>query len=141
MRFRHKDFAPVRSYLEREQCTILRLDWEREPVVGGFAMLPTTLKRRAAFPAKPANIDEVAFFASRGDGPAHAITVLQHYFHVNSSAVGRPLALAEAVEHVEADGRADEFLLVGHPDGGLISVSRDRLPFQAGLEPITWWGP
>lgn len=142
MRFRHKDFGPVRGYLETEHCAIQMLEWEREPVVGGFAMLPTTLKRRAALPAQVASIDEVAFFAGRGQGPQHAITVLQHYFHVNSSAQGRrPLPLAEAVEHVELDGLDAEFLLVGHPDGGLISVSRDRLPFQDGLEPITWWGP
>jgi hypothetical protein len=104
-------------------------------------MLPTTLKRRAALPAQPAGLDDLAFFASRGNGPRHAITVLQHYFHLNSSVVGRPLSLAEAVEHVELEGASGEFLLAGHPDGGLISVSRDRLPFQAGLEPITWWGP
>ncbi len=142
MRFRHKDFAPVRDYIEREGCMILMLEWEREPVTGGFAMLPTTLKRRAALPARPATIEDVAFFASRGEGPAHAITVLQHYFHLYSTVQGRrPLSLAEAVEHVELDGSSAEFLLAGHPDGGLISVSRDRLPFQQGLEPITWWGP
>ena len=31
-------------------------------------------------------------------------------------------------------------VLAGHPDGGLISVSRDRMSFHSG-DPITWWGP
>lgn len=68
------------------------------------------------------------------------MTVLQYYFHVNSTAVGRPLPLVAAVEFVESSGGEREFLLAGHPDGGLISVSRVQLPFQDGMKPITWWG-
>jgi hypothetical protein len=140
MRFMHKDVRPVLQYLVVEDSRITILDWEREPIVGGFAMLPATLKRRAAFPAKPATIADVQFYGGRGGGPAHAITVLKHYFHVNPTTVGRPLALSEAVEFVEVEGAPNEFLLAGHPDGGLISVSAQQLPFQERLKPITWWG-
>jgi hypothetical protein len=141
MRFVHKDIPAVLRYLEAEHCRILRLEWDREPLVGGFSFLPTTRKRRAALPAVASTISEVEFFGGKGRGPEHAIIVLQHYFHMNSSAVGRPLALVEAVEHVEGSGEPGEFLLAGHPEGGLISVSRERLPLQQGLQPITWWGP
>ena len=55
MRFMHKDVRPVLQYLAVEDSRIMMLDWEREPIVGGFAMLPNTLKRRAAYPAKPAS--------------------------------------------------------------------------------------
>ncbi|MEP7241456.1 MAG: hypothetical protein ABI697_11265 [Devosia sp.] len=141
MRFLHRDFGPVRAYLERLAPPILMLDWDREPVTGGFAMLPSTLRRRAANVALPVGIDRVAWFADRGDGPSHAIEVLRYYFHVNSTAIGRPLSLPEAVEHIETVAADNEFILAGHPDGGLVSVSRVELSFQAGLKPITWWGP
>jgi hypothetical protein len=140
MRFFHKNPAAVLAYLEQQRCPILMLDWEREPKVGGFVMLPTTIRRRAANPAKPVDVSEVAFFAGRGNGPKHAVTVLQFYFHVNSTAVGRPMPVMDAVEFVEASGAETEFLLAGHPDSGLVSISRVRQPFQQGLEPVTWWG-
>ena len=140
MRFFHKNPAPVLAYLEQEHLPILMLDWEREPKVGGFALLPTTIRRRAANPAQPVDVGQVAFIAGHGNGPRHAVTVLQFYFHVNSSAVGRPMPLTDAVEFVEGEGSEIEFLLAGHPDGGLVSVSRLQQPFQQGLEPITWWG-
>jgi hypothetical protein len=140
MRFNHKDVGPVLRYLAVEDSRIMVLDWEREPVVGGFAMLPATLKRRAAYPAKPATIADVEFYGGRGNSPAHAIRVLKHYFHINPTTVGRPLAVQEAVQFVEGEGAPNEFLLAGHPDGGLISVSAELLPFQEGLKPITWWG-
>ena len=140
MRFMHKDIRPVLAHLAVSDARIMMLDWEREPIVGGFAMLPNTLKRRAAYPAKPVSIGDVEFYGGRGNGPDHAITVLKHYFHINPTTVGRPLALDEAVEFVEGEGAADEFLLAGHPDGGLISVSLQPLPFQQGMKPITWWG-
>lgn len=140
MRFFHKNPAPVLSYLEQEHAPILMLDWEREPKVGGFAMLPTTVRRRAANPARPVDASEVAFIAGHGKGPRHAVTVLQFYFHVNSTAVGRPMPLTDAVEFVESEAADTEFLLAGHPDGGLVSVSKVRQPFQEGLDPISWWG-
>lgn len=139
-RYMHRNVEPILRYLEAEQCPVLLMDWEREPVVGGFAMLPSTLRRRAANPPKPVGHAEVAFIAGHGSGPTHAATVLKYYFHVRPTTLGRPLSLAEAVEHVEVAGAANEFLLAGHPNGGLISVSREPLPFEQGVEPITWWG-
>lgn len=56
MRFFHKNAAPVLAYLEREHCAVSMLDWESEPRVGGFAMLPQTVRRRAANPAKPVSV-------------------------------------------------------------------------------------
>ena len=66
--------------------------------------------------------------------------MLRFFFHIGSSSDQPILPLVEAVAHVENRGLAGEFLLAGHPDGGLVSVSRERLPFQSG-DPITWWGP
>jgi hypothetical protein len=139
MRFRHVDPAPVLSYLRANPSAILVLDWERERKAGGIAGLLKISKPVPAGPAKPASIEDIAYIARRGP-PSHAGLVLRYYFHINSTATGRPLPLIEAVEHVEASAAQGEMLITGHPDGGLISVSRERLPFQSG-EPITWWGP
>jgi hypothetical protein len=140
MRFQHKNIAPVRAWLEGHAPMIHQLEWEKEIVTGGYAFLPSTLKRRAAEPARPASIAEIVGFAKVG-GPRQVTATLRFYFHINMSAVADPLPLVEAVGFVEAEGGYEEFLLAGHPDGGLISVSRERLPFQDGLQPITWWGP
>ena len=63
------------------------------------------------------------------------------YVHVNPPSGSRHVPLSAAVEHIEAYASASEFLLVGYADGGLISVSRDLLPFQAGLQQAMWWRP
>jgi hypothetical protein len=139
MRFRHVDPAPVIAYLRGTSPGILILDWERERKAGGIAGLLNLQKPQPAGPARPASIEDVEFIARRGP-PSHAGLVLRYYFHVNATATARPLTLVEAVEHVEAQGAADEYVIAGHPDGGLISVSRDRMSFQSG-DPITWWGP
>lgn len=142
MRFLHKDPAPVFQFIPHDSQRIAMLEWEREPLSGGFAFLPMTQKRRPADSARPVSRAVVEEFARRKKDPREAAGVLRHYFHVNSSApVGRPMSLVEAVEYVEQHGAGDEFLLAGHLEGGLISVSRDALPFQQGLKPITWWGP
>lgn len=139
MRFRHIDPALVVAHLRKTSPSILILDWERERKAGGIAGLLNLQKPQPAGPAKPASIDDVDFIGKRGP-PSHAGLVLRYYFHVNTTATGRPLTLVEAVEYVEDQGTPGEYLIAGHPDGGLISVSRDRLPFQSG-DPITWWGP
>lgn len=140
MRFRHLDPAPVLAFLERRPADIRLRDWDRERAPDGMAALLRIGKTEAAAPARPADIADVAFIASRGRGPSHANTVLRAYFHINSSTDEPILPLVEAVAHVEGRGTDGEFLLAGHPDGGLISVSHARLPFQVG-PPITWWGP
>jgi hypothetical protein len=139
MRFRHVDPSPVLTHLRKTTPSILVLDWERERKAGGIAGLLNIQKPKPAGPARPALIEDVEFIARRGP-PSHAGVVLRFYFHLNSTAASRLLTLVEAVEHVESHGAPDEYVLAGHPDGGLISVSRDRLPFQSG-EAITWWGP
>lgn len=141
MRFRHVDPAPVLAHLRKTNAGIHLREWDRERKVGGIAgMLRMGKAAEPAGPAKPSGVADVEFIASRGKSPTHAATVLRFFFHINSTATDRILPLVEAVEHVEGRGAGGEFLLAGHPDGGLISVSRERLPFQQG-DPITWWGP
>jgi hypothetical protein len=141
MRFRHPDPAPVLAHLKQNPAAILVREWERERAPGGILGMLSRGKTKAAGPAQPADIADVAFIAGRGHGPAHVGNVLRYFFHVASSTDEPILPLVEAVAHVEARGTEGEFLLAGHPDGGLVSVSRGRLAFQDGLEPITWWGP
>lgn len=144
MRFRHADPAPVLDYLRRERGSIQLLEWESERRPGGIAAFLRMQKPQPAGPARPASVDDVAFIAGRGRGPSHAGIVLRYYFHVNSTAApttGRPFTLVEAVGHVENSGAPGEFVLAGHPEGGLVSVSREVLPFQSGLGAIDWWGP
>jgi hypothetical protein len=94
---------------------------------------------RPANAARLGEVSDIEFIARRG-GASHIGTVLRFYFHINSTNDEPILPLVEAVAHVEQNGGESEFLLAGHPDGGLISVSRHRLAFQEA-NPITWWGP
>jgi hypothetical protein len=139
MRFRHADPEPVLAFLRSAPSTILVREWDGERAVGGIAGMLRRGKPQAASAAQPAKVTEVAFIAQR-HAPSEVGVVLRFYFHVSSSSDEPILPLVEAVTHVEGRGTASEFLLAGHPDGGLISVSRERQPFQQG-DPITWWGP
>ena len=142
MRFLHKDFAPVRAFLTTEPCVIRRLEWDLNPVeAGSLVFLPWTVKRRPAHSPQPSDVTEIEAYSRRGSKPEDAGTVLHNYFHINAPASDRPVSLSGAVEHVEAFGAPVEFLLVGYPDGGLISVSRQLLAFQHGLAEAEWWGP
>lgn len=139
MRFFHKEVAPILQTLGRGSDRIQALEWELNPRTKSFMSLLGTTKHRAAHPAKPATILDVEEMSKRKP-PLRISEVFQHYFHVNRTLALDPAALATAIQHVESAGALDEFLLAGHPDGGLVSVSRERLPFQQGLDPITWWG-
>jgi hypothetical protein len=142
MRFLHKDFGPIRQFLTTEPCEIRTLEWDLNPVeAGSFAFLPWTVKRRPAHPPAPSNLDLVADCFSRSQRVEDAGTVLRNYFHINAPPTDRTVSLSGAVEHVEAFGGPAEILLVGYPDGGLISVSRHQMPFQEGTAQADWWGP
>jgi len=140
MRFQHKDPAPVLAFLRDMPCTIEALRWDNEAPRGIFSMVGRAAPARAPESGRRVTVHEVEYFAGRGRNSSHAGLVLRYYFHINSTAGPRPLTLLEAVPQVEDQGAPDEFLLAGHPDGGLISISRAPQPFQDGLEPITWWG-
>ncbi len=140
MRFRHLEAEPVLAWLRAAPADIRIREWERERTPGGIAGFLRLARAEPANPAQPGELSDVEFIAGRGRGPSHAGTVLRYYFHINSTAEERILPLVEAVAHVEGRGADTECLLAGHPDGGLVSVSRVRLPFQQG-EPIDWWGP
>jgi hypothetical protein len=140
MRFRHLDPVPVLNYLRSTPATILVREWERQRTPAGIAGLLRRGKPQMARPGQPGTVGEVEFIARRRP-PSEVGVVLRFFFHVGSSSAEPILPLVEAVAHVERVGAASEFLLAGHPDGGLISVSRESLSFQQGLEPITWWGP
>jgi hypothetical protein len=142
MRFLHKDIAPVRQFLAAEPCDIRRLEWDLNPVeAGSFAFLPWTVKRRPARAPAPSTGQEVEDCFNRSHRPEEAGTMLASYFHVNAPPTDHAVSLPGAVEHVEAFGGPTEFLIVGYPDGGVISVSRRMLPFQDGTQQADWWGP
>jgi len=139
MRFRHVDATAVIAFLRDNQPAILVREWDRERAAGGIAGMLRMSKPQAAQGAQSGKISDVEFIAGR-HAPSNIGVVLRFFFHIGSSSDQPILPLVEAVAHVENRGLAGEFLLAGHPDGGLVSVSRERLPFQSG-EPITWWGP
>jgi hypothetical protein len=141
MRYQHKDTAPVLAYLRDMPCTIEALRWDNErrrSIFGFSGRAPAQLKPE---PARHATLSEVEYLGGRGRDASHASLVVRFYFHINRAAGLGSLTLEEAVAHVEDGGETSEFLLTGHPNGGLISVSKFSLPFQNDLEPITWWGP
>jgi len=139
MRFRHVDATAVIAFLRDNQPAILVREWDRERAAGGIAGMLRMSKPQAAQGAQSGKISDVEFIAGR-HAPSNIGVVLRFFFHIGSSSDQPILPLVEAVAHVENRGLAGEFLLAGHPDGGLVSVSRERLPFQSG-DPITWWGP
>jgi len=142
MRFLHNDLRPIELFFGANSCDIRRLEWDLNPVeAGSFAFLPWTVKRRPARPPETTTLKEIGEYFHRADKPEDAGTVLFNYFHVNAPLTDRAVSLPGAVEHVEAFGAPMEFLLVGYPDGGLISISRHVLSFQEGLEQAHWWGP
>lgn len=141
MRFLHQDFSPIAAWLDQVRPTIHRLEWDREPIASGFPMLSFTLKRRPARPPATTTVAEIRATFDLGSVPEKAGTVLRNYFHLNRPPSEVSVSLSRAVEHVEAFGAPEELLLVGYPDGGLISVSRSPLPFQADAKEATWWGP
>jgi hypothetical protein len=143
MRFLHKAFEPLQRYMLDVPVEIRLLEWELSPIASGsFVFLPWTIKRRAARAPRASDLAEIAAYFHRAETPELAGTVLRNYFHINAPHSTTPVSLNGAVEHVEAYGKPDEFLLVGYPDGGLISVSRQKLPFQENAAPADhWWGP
>lgn len=139
MRFRHTDPRPVLAFLRSDPSPILVREWDRERASGGIAGMLRMGKPQAARAAQPSKTSEIEYLSGR-HAPSNIGVVLRFFFHIASSTDEPILPLIEAVAYVEDTGAPGEFLLAGHPDGGLISVSRDRLPFQQG-DPITWWGP
>jgi hypothetical protein len=139
MRFRHVDPGAVFAHLRENPSSILVREWDRERPTGGIASMLRMGKPQPAGAARAGTIGEIEFIAGR-HVLADIAVVLRFFFHIASSSDEPILPLIEAVKHVEEHGKEREFLLAGHPDGGLVSVSRFRLPFQSG-EPIIWWGP
>jgi hypothetical protein len=140
MRFLHEDFGLLKAYLLAEPNDIRRLEWHLKPTVrsamGVFAMTP---KRRSADRPRSSSVDEIEAMVQRTKNPQLAGAVLSEYFHVNAPLSDRAVSMAAAIEHVEAYGAPNEFLIVGHPNGGFVSVSRHALPFQEAAREATSW--
>lgn len=142
MRFLHQDFVPIRQFLETQPADMRRLEWELNPATRDvFTLFTFAPKRRPAQPPRPASIDEIAAAFARSGRTMQAGTVLTEYFHVNAPPSERAVSLLAAIEHVEAFGQPTEFLLAGHPEGGIVSVSRYPLPFQDGVPEAKSWAP
>jgi hypothetical protein len=140
MRFLHKDLAPLKAHLLAAPNEIKRLEWDLNPIIRGpMAIFSFNPKRRPADRPRPGTVDEIETTFRRAANPELAGTVLLEYFHVNAPPSERAVSMAAAIEHVEAYGGPTEFLIVGYPDGGVISVSRYVLPFQEGSHEATWW--
>jgi hypothetical protein len=140
MRFLHEDFAPIKAHLLAEPNEIKRHEWHLNPVIRDpLAMLSFNPKRRPADRPRLGTVEEIEAMFRRTANPQLAATVLLEYFHINAPPSERAVSMAAAVEHVEAYGGPTEFLIVGNPEGGLISVSRYALPFQADSREATRW--
>lgn len=63
------------------------------------------------------------------------------YARISKSANAPQLSLPEATAAIENDVMVDQFLIVAYQDGGLISVSGTKLPFQKEADTADWWRP
>jgi hypothetical protein len=69
-------------------------------------------------------------------------SALPYYLYVSSSFEREAPSLDEAVSQMEGSS-ADpvNFLVVAYQDGGVITVSRSKLPFQTSAREAEWWRP
>jgi hypothetical protein len=141
MRFLHRDFGAIAAYLAANPSDIRAVEWELSPRIRDpFAIFALKPKTRSARPPRQASAREVGALFDQTQRVETAGAALGEYFHINAPPSDRPVSLRAAIEHVEAFGAPGEFLVVGHPEGGVVSVSRRPLPFQEGLAEAKSWG-
>jgi len=88
-----------------------------------------------------AGVDETAISEMLGATEKLWGALLPYFLWVSNSPKKNALTLKESVGLVEAASESHEFLLVGYEDGGIISVSNTKLPFQGEAQAAEWWKP
>jgi hypothetical protein len=66
-------------------------------------------------------------------------TNLPYYLAVSKDPRPSGQPLANAVDQILAGAPSEEFLVIAYQDGGLLTVSRKRLPFQDAAASADWW--
>lgn len=93
----------------------------------------------ASSPATSAAASDVADMLKKSDllwG-----TAMPAYLLVSSSTETTQLPLDEAVSQIENAKASDRFVIIAYQDGGLISVTGTKLPFQENADKADWWYP
>ena len=66
---------------------------------------------------------------------------LPYYLIVSPEIEIKNQPIHEAVSRIETSKTRDEFLIIAYQDGGLITVSGAKLPFQNDAKKANWWWP
>ncbi|HYD05104.1 MAG TPA: hypothetical protein VEC60_05240 [Reyranella sp.] len=121
MRYLHYDAARLCEYISVSGLLVAQCDFESKapPNAVDVSAIQTMLKRSETLWG----------------------TALPYYLWISKSAEGNTASLAEAVAQIESSADQEKFLIVAYQDGGLISVSGIRLPFQVDARKADWWGP
>jgi hypothetical protein len=121
MRFIHQQTAEIRSFVDAAGLHVMRCSSDGSS--------PTITE-------PPSAIDVILAQSNTLWGLA-----LPYFIRVSKSAAAGPLRLPEAVKKTEAATADDSFLIVAYQDGGVISISGRKLPFQEHAKPAGWWRP
>jgi hypothetical protein len=118
MRYLHKEFDPIAAYIRHRPVILHLLD------CGG--QNTETIEHSAL---------EDYFERTH----TYWGTAPKNYVYASFNAEIDPIPLGEALSRVEDVRTSNGFLLVGYNDGGLISISKEKLPFQDRAERAPWW--
>jgi len=121
VRYLHYEAERIRDHIQSQHLAVTRCDFQ---------------KKSAPIEVEPSAVAEMLEKSQTLWG-----TALPHYLYVSQSFKGEAPSLNDAVSNVEALLEADAFLIVAYQDGGLITVSGSKLPFQADVQDASWWGP
>ena len=138
MRFLHLHWSDIEAFLVMNPAPMVEHEVASRPIARGFWFLS---ERREARDPRNVGLDDVRAYELATKKLERLGTGPREYIHVNAAEADKHVPLSDAVEYVEAQAAPNEFLLVGYADGGFISVSRERMPFQTGLSEATWWRP
>ncbi len=123
MRFWHQDdVEPLATFIAEGQYDLWRLDRRGKSIA-------------------PANLDYLRSCFAEGlrQGAVGGFDD-SHYLNVTRVRDSQMQNLKHDVAWVEARGGTDNFIVIGYHDGGIITISQEKLPFQQGAAGADWWG-
>jgi hypothetical protein len=121
MRYYHKDVAQIAQFIEDNNLNLFHPDSEGKEV------------------PRPVNLISLEDYLRNtqqlwGSFP-------ETYFIVTHESRCSPISVDEAMKQAEAQASSIAFVLVGYNDGGVVSISNRKLPFQDQTHALANWEP